>query len=120
MVAGAIPNILYCIYLMRRNRTGGNFSVPGSGSYWVLAAIMALFWFVSTIMYGVASNKLGELGPVLGWPFFMSLIVIVASVMGWVTGEWKNTGKTPVRVQIAGVAILVIAVVVLSRAGQYV
>lgn len=120
MVAGAIPNVLYCVYLMRKNHTGGNFSLSGSGSYWVLAAIMALFWFVSTIMYGVASNKLGELGPVLGWPFFMSLIVIVASVMGWLTGEWKNAGKTPVRVQIAGVAILVIAVVVLSRAGQYV
>src|SRR5512147_1964548 len=86
MVAGAIPNIVYCVYLMRRNHTGGNFSTSGTASYWVLAAIMALFWFVSTIMYGVASNKLGELGPVLGWPFFMSLIVIVASVMGWLTG----------------------------------
>ena len=120
MVAGAIPSLVYCIYLMRKNHTGGNFSVSGSAPYWVLAAIMALFWFVSTIMYGVASNKLGELGPVLGWPFFMSLIVIVASVMGGLTGEWKNAGKTPVRVQIAGVAILVIAVIVLSRAGQYV
>jgi L-rhamnose-H+ transport protein len=120
MVAGAIPSLVYCVYLMRKNRTGGNFSVSGSGSYWGLAAIMALFWFVSTIMYGVASNKLGELGAVLGWPFFMSLIVIMASVMGGLTGEWKNAGKTPVRVQIAGVALLVIAVVVLSRAGQYV
>jgi L-rhamnose-H+ transport protein len=120
MVAGAIPSLVYCIYLMRRNHTGGNFSVSGTGSYWVLAAVMALFWFVSTIMYGVASNKLGELGPVLGWPFFMSLIVIVASVMGGLTGEWKNAGKTPIRLQVAGVAILVIAVIVLSRAGQYV
>ncbi len=120
MVAGSVPNIAYCIYLMRKNHTGGNFSATGSGSYWGLAAIMALFWFVSTIMYGVASNKLGELGPILGWPFFMSLIVIMASVMGGLTGEWKNTGKTPVRIQIAGVTILVIAVIVLSRAGQYV
>ena len=120
MVAGSIPNLAYCIYLMRKNHTGGNFSAARSGSHWGLAAIMALFWFVSTIMYGVASNKLGELGPVLGWPFFMSLIVIMASVMGGLTGEWKNTGKTPIRVQIAGVTLLVIAVIVLSRAGQYV
>jgi hypothetical protein len=79
---------------------------------------MAFFWFASTLMYGVASGKLGELGPVLGWPFFMSLIVIMASVFGFLTGEWKNAGKTPLRVQMAGVAILVVAVIVLSRAGQ--
>jgi L-rhamnose-H+ transport protein len=81
---------------------------------------MAFFWFASTIMYGVASSKLGELGPVLGWPFFMSLIVIMASVFGFLTGEWKDAGKTPLRVQMAGVAILIVAVIVLSRAGQYV
>ena len=120
MVAGAIPNLVYCFYLMQKNRTSSNFSASGTTSYWGLAAIMAFFWFASTLMYGVASGKLGELGPVLGWPFFMSLIVIMASVFGFMTGEWKNAGKTPLRVQIAGVTILVVAVIVLSRAGQYV
>jgi L-rhamnose-H+ transport protein len=56
---------------------------------------------------------------VLGWPVFMSLIVIVASVVGILTGEWKNTGKGPVRIQAAGVVILIIAVVVFSRASLY-
>jgi L-rhamnose-H+ transport protein len=120
MVAGAIPNVAYCFYLMQKNRTSGNFSLPGTGSYWGLALIMAFFWFASTIIYGVASSKLGELGPVLGWPFFMSLIVIMASVFGFLTGEWKDAGKTPLRVQMAGVGILILAVIVLSRAGQYV
>ena len=118
MVAGAIPNIIYCFYLMRKNGTLGNFSLPGTGSYWGLAGVMAFFWFASTIIYGVASGKLGELGPVLGWPFFMSLIVIMASVFGFMTGEWKNAGKTPLRVQMAGVGILILAVIVLSRAGR--
>lgn len=118
MVAGAIPSLLYCPYLMKKNKTGGNFSLPGTGSYWFLALIMALLWFASTILYGVASGKLGELGAVLGWPLFMSLIVITASLLGIATGEWKNTGKTPVRIQMAGAATLVLAVIVLSRAGM--
>ena len=117
MVAGAIPSLFYCIYLMRKNRTSGNFSVAGTSSYWPLAGLMAFLWFASTLMYGVASWKLGELGTVLGWPLFMSLIVITASVLGIVTGEWKDTGKTPLRVQMTGAGILVIAVIVLSRAG---
>jgi len=118
MIAGAIPNLLYCVYLMKKNRTGDRFS-NGGGAYWLLALLMAFFWFASSIMYGVSAAKLGELGPVLGWPLFMSLIVIVASVVGIVTGEWKDTGKAPVRIQAFGVAILVIAVVVFSRASIY-
>lgn len=48
----------------------------------------------------------------------MSMVVLVASVLGPMTGEWKNTGKMLWRIQLVGVAILVIAVVVLSRARQ--
>lgn len=118
MIAGAVPNLLYCIYLMNKNSTGNKFS-KGGVAYWLLACLMAFFWFASAIMYGVSSARLGELGPVLGWPLFMSLIVIVASVVGILTGEWKNTGKAPVRIQAAGVVVLIIAVVVFSRASLY-
>lgn len=116
MLAGAVPNLLYCVYLLRKNRTASNFSLPGTSTYWLLALLMACFWFGSTLIYGVASGKLGELGAVLGWPLFMSLIVIVASLLGVVTGEWKSAGPRPLRVQFFGVAVLVVAVVVLSRA----
>jgi L-rhamnose-H+ transport protein len=118
MIAGAVPNILYCIYLINKNSSGRNFP-KGGVAYWVLALLMAFFWFASSILYGASSAKLGELGPVLGWPLFMSLIVIVASVVGFLTGEWKNTGQRPVRIQAAGVAILIVAVVVFSRASLY-
>jgi L-rhamnose-H+ transport protein len=118
MVAGFVPNLVYCLYLMSKNKTLGNYGSGDTGTYWLLAAVMAFFWFASTVMYGVASAKLGELGAVLGWPFFMSLIVIMATVYGVLTGEWKNAGKIPFRIQMTGVAILVLAVVVLSRAGQ--
>jgi L-rhamnose-H+ transport protein len=103
---------------MKKNKTSSNLSLPGTGPYWFLALLMAVLWFASTIMYGVASGKLGELGVVLGWPLFMSLIVITASILGVVTGEWKNTGKTPLRIQMAGAGTLVLAVLVLSRAGM--
>lgn len=118
MAAGAIPNLLYCLYLMREKGTLPNFRLRGTGPYWGLAALMAFLWFTSSLLYGVASGTLGELGPILGWPFFMSLIVIVASILGIVTGEWKGAGKAPLRIQLAGVGILVIAVVVLSAAGH--
>jgi L-rhamnose-H+ transport protein len=120
MMAGAIPNILYCVYLLRKNKTTCNFGASGTLSYWPLALIMAFFWLGSTVLYGASSGKLGELGAVLGWPLFMSLIVIVASLLGVATGEWKTSGAKPLRIQIIGVGVLVIAVIVLSRASLFV
>jgi len=67
MAAGAVPNLFYCAYLMRSRRTSANFSVNGTGRYWLFASLMATFWFASTLIYGIASSKLGPLGPVYGW-----------------------------------------------------
>ncbi|PYX94391.1 MAG: hypothetical protein DMG71_12655 [Acidobacteria bacterium] len=114
MVAGGVPNLIYCIYLIRKNRTASKFKAPGTGLYWGLAAIMAFFWFGSTVMYGVGATELGELGPVLGWPLFMSLIVITATVWGIATGEWRGAGKQPLRLMGLGVAVLVVAIFVLG------
>ena len=97
MVAGAVPNLLYCIYLIRKNKSGGGFKESGTGKYWILGAIMAVFWFGSTVLYGISVTYLGSLGGAVGWPLYMSLIVITASLVGILTGEWKNTGTLPIR-----------------------
>ena len=120
MLAGAIPNLLYCLYLLNKNKTTEHFSESETASYWFYAFVMAVFWFGSTSLYGIASGKLGSWGTILGWPLFMSLIVITASVLGIVTGEWKNSGKQPLRIQMGAVGVLVLAVFVLSAASRWV
>jgi len=120
MLAGSIPNILYCVYLLSKNKTQRKFVSGSFVSHALLALVMAILWFGSTLLYGVSAGNMGVLGPILGWPLFMSLIVITASVLGILTGEWKNTGKQPLRIQLAGVAFLVAAVFVLALASRWV
>src|ERR1700722_416636 len=117
MLAGAVPNILYCAWLMKRNRSGHKYRV--GRSHWALAAIMAIFWFGSTLLYGLAASLLGAWGPVLGWPLFMSLIVITATILGMFTGEWKDCGPCPIRGQWAGVTGLVLAIFILATSAHY-
>ena len=116
MMAGGIPNLIYCIYLLGKNRTGNRFSISGTSSYYLLAGIMGVFWFGSTLLYGIAAGDMGSLGTTIGWPLFMSLIVITASIWGVVTGEWRGTGRRPLQIMFGGVATLILAIVVLSRA----
>ena len=117
LLAGAIPNVVYCAWLMKRNRSGSRYRV--GRSHWALAAIMAVFWFGSTLLYGVAAGQLGTWGPVLGWPLFMSLIVITATILGMFTGEWKNSGPLPIRIQWTGVTVLVLAIFILAGSTRY-
>jgi L-rhamnose-H+ transport protein len=117
MLAGAFPNALYCIWLLKRNRTGHMYRT--GRSHWALVTIMAVFWFGSTLLYGVAASQLGVWGPILGWPLFMSLIVITATTLGMFTGEWKDCGPLPIRIQWAGVTVLVLANFVLAGSTPY-
>lgn len=115
LLGGAIPNVLYCAFLLRKNKTAGQFSV-NTGRNLALAFAMAVLWFGSSILYGVSTTFLGVLGQVVGWPLFMSLIVILAGALGVLTGEWKNSEPRALRVQGLATAILICAVIVLSRA----
>ena len=118
MLAGGVPNLAYCIYLMRKNNTGNRFREAGSGSHWFLAALMAVSWFGSTILYGASTTTLGQLGTVLAWPLFMSLIVITAAICGAVTGEWKDAGSQPFRMMALGVGVLIAAIFVLGLSSR--
>jgi L-rhamnose-H+ transport protein len=118
MLAGGVPNLAYCIYLMRKNNTGNRFREAGSGSHWFLAGLMAISWFGSTILYGASTTTLGQLGTVLAWPLFMSLIVITAAICGAVTGEWKDAGSQPFRIMATGVGVLIVAIFLLGLSSR--
>ena len=115
LVAGAIPNLFYCGYLLEKNSSGSNFVRAGL-SHWMLAFVMGAFWFGSLLLYGASVSKLGSLGPAVGWPLYMSLIVVAASLVGIVTGEWKQSGRRPVIIQFAGVGVLIVAIITLAKA----
>jgi L-rhamnose-H+ transport protein len=103
---------------MRKKNTRNRFREAGSGSHWLLAALMAICWFGSTILYGASTTTLGQLGTVLAWPLFMSLIVITATTCGAVTGEWKDAGSQAFRMMASGVGVLIAAIFVLGLSSR--
>jgi L-rhamnose-H+ transport protein len=46
----------------------------------------------------------------------MSLIVVAASLLGILTGEWKHSGRWPLAIQLTGVAALISASFILAKA----
>jgi L-rhamnose-H+ transport protein len=118
LYAGFVPGVIYCLYLMRKNGNLSSLKLPGTWYYWFASASMGFLWFGSIILYSISTVKLGDLGTSIGWPLFMASIVILSSILGVVTGEWKNTGKQPIRIMITGVVCLVLAMAILGYASR--
>jgi L-rhamnose-H+ transport protein len=118
LYAGFLPGAIYCYILMRKKRNIGALRLPGTWYYWLTSASMGLLWFGSIILYSISTVKLGDLGTSIGWPLFLASIVIASTSFGVLTGEWKRTGTRPIRFMILGVSFLVLAIAVLSYAGQ--
>ncbi|MEN6536262.1 MAG: L-rhamnose/proton symporter RhaT [Bryobacteraceae bacterium] len=116
LYAGFLPGVVYCLYLMKKNGTTGTLIHASRWYYWCMAALMGIFWYGSVMIYSLATVKLGEFGPVIGWPLFMSCVVIVSMINGLITGEWSRTGARPIRIMTAGIFCLVLAIAILSYA----
>ncbi len=118
LYAGFLPGAIYCYVLMRKKRSIGALRLAGTWYYWLTSASMGLLWFGSIILYSISTVKLGDLGTSIGWPLFLASIVVASTSFGVLTGEWKRTGTRPIRFMILGVSFLVLAIAVLSYAGQ--
>jgi len=118
LMAGALPGLLYCGWLMRKNRSVKTYWVAESAGYWPLVLCMAALWFGSVLLYGAGAVRIGSLGPVVGWPVFMSGAVIFSFAWSALAGEWKRSGGKAVGLMIIGISLLISALLLFGRAGS--
>ncbi len=116
--ASLVPYLLYCGYLWRKNRSFHLFKAAGTGINWFYGTVMAVLWMGSSAIYGIAASRIGDMGPVLGWPLFMSIIIITSSVWGFLTGEWKGAGRKSANAMMVGIIFLILGFVTLAYSGS--
>jgi len=117
LAGGFLANAGYSIYLLGKNKTWDRYTGPGvPASYWMRAIIMGLLWFGGLSTYGMGASTMGPLGGVLGWPVFMSTVIIAANAWGAISGEWTGASSKAKSLSWLGIAILVGAIVIISMA----
>ena len=45
----------------------------------------------------------------MGWPLFMAIIILISTIWGLVTGEWKGSGAQAKKYMLLGLAVLMVA-----------
>jgi L-rhamnose-H+ transport protein len=115
--AGSLPNMAYTLLLLSRNKTWNRFRAAGSHRSLLLATAMGILWMAGILIYGAGAAVLGNWGPIIGWPLFMSMIIITGNLWGQLTREWKHAPLAAVRLNWAGVAMLIAAIIVIGFGG---
>jgi L-rhamnose-proton symport protein (RhaT) len=109
LAGGFIANAGYTGYLLIRNKTWSNFTLPGTGRFWAYGLLMAILWTGGIVLYGRGAASMGQIGAVIGWPLFMAIIIVVSTIWGFATGEWKGSGSQAKQYMLAGMAVLLVA-----------
>lgn len=114
LTAAFIPYVSYMLYLHVKNRSYRVYTLRNTARYLPVTFIMGAFSYGAIIAYGYAAGLIGKLGPVIGWPLFMVLVILISNYWGWYFGEWRGcTRKTVLKLK-WGIFFLVAAVVVLA------
>lgn len=116
LAGGAVSNLGFCVFLLRKNRSAHKFVQPGSGRLYSLGLLMGVLWGGSIFVYGAATPRLGQLGPSIGWPLSLATGLFVANVVGLLLKEWKGVPRRALGWMFSGIFVLGVAIVVLSRA----
>jgi L-rhamnose-H+ transport protein len=118
LAAGSIPNVVYCIYRMRRDHTARLFHDPQPHRTWGLSILMGVLWGASIFLYGAATGLLGNIGPSIGWPLSLAVALLVANVLGILLNEWRGAPRPAVRSMRSGLAALLVAIVLCGVSGS--
>lgn len=120
-IGGWIVNTAYCVYLLRKNRSFSNFTAPGAAGNVFKAISMAVLFVVGMVLYIVATSLYltGGSGAVVGWPVFMGATIMIANLLGVISGEWKGASRRALGWLYGGVALLILAVTLASLSNLF-
>ena len=71
---------------------------------------------MAQIPYGMGDHFLGRLGTSAGWVVNIGFSIIVAAVVGSLSGEWRKASRAAFSWRNAGLAVLLIAMITIGYA----
>src|SRR5438067_2931156 len=114
LTATLVAYLIFCARLWKKNRSWNLYFAPKTGVYWLFGLVMGALWFSSLVVYGAAATRMADLGPVLGWPLFMSAIILTSNVWGLAVGEWKGATRGSLMTMFVGLGGLILGFCILA------
>ena len=119
-----ITNFTWCVFLIVRNRTGGQFlqlpekGIGTLGFYYLMGLLSGAFWYFQFFFYGMGHHHMGGAYGFTSWALHMAMLILFSNVYGWLFREWEGAGTRPRRVLHLGMAVIVVATLIIT-CGNY-
>ncbi len=114
LLGAAIPNLLYPIFLLMRNRSWG--ILVSKPSEIGLSAVYGVLFFAPSMLLGLGMLLLGSKGAAIGWGIVQGTLILGGQLLGFASGEWRGvTGKSRLQIYLA-ILVLIVAMVVMTLA----
>jgi L-rhamnose-H+ transport protein len=121
MFGGLLTNAVWCTFLILRNRSAGEWRgrVIGEGARapllrnYLLCAVAGTAWYFQFFFYTMGESQMGRFG-FSSWTLHMASIIIFGTLWGFAFREWKDAHPRVRGMVWSGVAMLVLATVVIG------
>jgi len=114
---GSIVNVAYCLVLMARRGNLGALARHPARNFGCIA-IMSILWIGSFYLYGMGAARMGSWGPVVGWPLFISMAILLGNLLGLWRGEWAGAPPRARSLLARGMAVLILSVLLFGFAAR--
>jgi len=111
---GFVANGAYCLWQMQRKAQLTALLRHATPRNIALIFGMAAMWIGSFYIYGLGTSLLGATGTILAWPLFICTSILVGNFWGLSAGEWTSSTPSARRTLRAGMAILLLSVLVIA------
>jgi len=120
LAGGFTTNVVWCLILHIRNRTGSQYfqskSAPLAANY-LLCVVAGFTWYFQFFFYTMGEAQMGTYR-FSSWTLHMASIMIFGTLWGLALKEWKGAGRRTMRLLALSVAVLVASTLVVGY-GNY-
>ena len=114
MWGGLTTNFIWTTILSLKNKTYGDYvntQTPIARNI-LFSALAGTTWFLQFFFYGMGESKLGN--GASSWILHMSTIILTANMWGIVRNEWSGTSQKTKMTITAGIAVILLSVVLVG------
>ena len=116
-IGGFFTNLVYCLYMNRKNKTGGEIKRSSKAvltNNLLFCALAGLLWYSQFFGLGMGQSffEPGSVMMAFSWSILMSLNVVFSNVWGIILKEWKGAGQKAVAFLVLGMAVLILSLVI--------
>lgn len=119
MFGGLITNAIWCAWLIVKNQSAGQWVGGGAAAgapllaNFLLCAVAGTAWYFQFFFYTMGESQMGRFG-FSSWTLHMASIIIFGTLWGFAFREWKDVGVRIKGIVWGGVALLLIATIVIG------